>query len=303
MYDCIIIGAGPAGLSAAIYASRYKMKILVLSDILGGQISESREVENYPGTIKATGLEMMEEWKKHALAFGAEIKMSHVKEIKSEGKIFKVSAGNENYEAKAILLATGARHKDLEVPGEKELAGRGVSYCPTCDGFFFTGKTVAIVGGGNSAFRGAQLMVQYASKVYLIHRREDFRAEPVLVDIVKKEPKVEMVLNKTIKEIVGKEKVEKVILNDGKELLVDGVFIEIGKLPNVELAEELGVKLDREHIIVNTDQSTNVPGVFAAGDVTIASNMFRQVLTAAAEGAISSQSIFEYIRKHHGSKP
>ena len=299
MYEVIILGGGPAGLSAALYSSRYNMKVLLLTDLVGGIITQSIEVENYPGTEKATGMEMMQSWKKHAEKFGAEIKQEKVLEIFKEGSIFKVKTTKKIYEAKAVIIATGARHKYLGVAGEKEFAGKGVSQCPTCDGMFFKDKVVAVVGGGDSALRGAQVMLQYAEKLYVIHRRDEFRAEPIIVDKVRNNPKTELVLGRTVKEIKGEERVTAIVLDNDKEIKLDGVFIEVGSVPNTEIAEKLGVGLEDSLIKVNADQSTSVGGVYAAGDLTTSSNKFRQVITAAAEGAIAAESVFEYNNRVH----
>lgn len=298
MYDLIIIGGGPAGLSGAIYASRYNLKVVVLTELVGGQISESMEVENYPGTIKATGFQLMQQWQKHAESFGAEIVQDHVESISKVKNIFKVKTSGSEYESKALLFATGAHHKTLGVKGEAELQGRGVSYCPTCDGMFFKDKIVAVVGGGDAALRGVQVLLQFASKVYLIHRRNEFRAEPILVEKLKKDKKVEFLLERNVKEIKGTEKVSSIVLDNNKEVKLDGIFIEVGHEANISLIEKLGVKTEEGLVKTNADQSTNVPGLYAAGDVTTGSNKFRQVVTAASEGAIAAQSIFEYVKKN-----
>jgi len=297
MYDVIIVGGGPAGLGGAIYASRYNLNVLVVTELVGGQIALSSEIENYPGTIKNSGMKMMEEWKKHAEEFGTEVIQTTVKEITKENDVFKVATSKETYEAKTILYATGAHHRNIGVPGEDEFQSKGVSYCPTCDGMFFKDKTVAVVGGGDAALRGTQVMLQYAKKVYLIHRRDEFRGEPILVEKIKKDSKSELVLKRTVKEIKGENTVASIVLDNDQELEVDGIFIEIGSIPNTKLIETLGVELVEGLIKSNEDQSTSVSGLFAAGDVTSGSNKFRQVLTAASEGAIAAESIFGYIKK------
>lgn len=297
MYDVIIVGGGPAGLGSAIYASRYNLKVLIITELIGGQIALSSEIENYPGTIKESGMKMMEEWKKHAEEFGTKVIQTTVKEITKEGDVFKVTTSKETYEAKTLLYATGAHHKNIGVPGEDEFQSKGVSYCPTCDGMFFKDKTVAVVGGGDAALRGTQVMLQYAKKVYLIHRRDEFRGEPILIERIKKDPKSELVLKRTVKEIKGENTVNSIVLDNDQVIEVDGIFIEIGSIPNTELIKNLNVELVDGLIKSNEDQSTNIPGLFAAGDVTTGSNKFRQVLTAASEGAIAAESIFEYIKK------
>jgi len=299
-YDIIIIGGGPAGLSAAIYASRYNLKVIVISGFFGGQIAESIEVENYPGTERSSGRHMMDAWKKHASLFGAEFKQGMVTEISRADSCFKVKTSKEEFKSRCVLYATGAEHKKLGVKGEDDFYGRGVSYCPTCDGRFFKEKPVAIIGGGDAALRGAQVMTQIASKVYLIHRRDEFRAEPMLVDMIKRDPKIELLLKRNLKEIKGDKSVSSILLDDGKEIAVDAVFIEIGTTARIEVAEKLGVEIEDGLIKANPNQSTNIEGFYAAGDITNGSNKFRQVVTAASEGAIAAESIFEYIKdKQH----
>lgn len=302
MYDVLIVGGGPAGLSAAIYASRYNLKTLVLSPLFGGQITESIEVENYPGTEKATGIELMESWKKHAELFDAETKSEAVEsineEIDSDKKYFRIKTNKDKYLAKSVIYSAGANHRHLGIKGEKEFASKGVSYCPTCDGMFFMGKTVAVIGGGDAALRGVQVMIRYSDKIYLIHRRDEFRAEPILVDRIKKESKVEILTPHTVKEIKGDDTVTSIVLDNDSEIEVNGVFIEVGNIPATKLVENLNIDLDDTgYIKVNKDQSTNVEGFFAAGDVTTGSNKFRQVLTAASEGAIAADSVFKYVGK------
>lgn len=304
MYDVIIVGGGPAGIGAAIYASRYNLKVLMVSELIGGVITESIEVENYPGTEKATGIEMMDAWRKHAEKYDVEIKQEKVAEITineaGEGSAalpeFKVKTSKSAYQGKSILIATGACHKPLGVPGEKQLTGRGVSTCATCDGMFFKDKTVGVVGGGDAALRSAQVMLGIAKKVYLIHRRDQFRGEPILVEKIKKDPKLELVLKRTVKEFKGESVLKEAVLDNGEVLKLDGIFIEVGSIPNTGCAEKLGVELEDGLIKVNPDQSTNIKGVYAAGDITIGSNRFRQVLTAAAEGAVAADSIFKYLQ-------
>lgn len=296
-FDVIIIGAGPAGLSAAIYASRYNLKTLVISPIMGGQITESIEVENYPGTKKASGFEMMEEWKSHAETFGAKLVLESVSKIEKDDN-FIVSTYNNKYYSKAIICATGSSHKHLGVKGEKEFFGKGVSYCPTCDGMFFSGKTIAVIGGGDAALRGVQVMTKYSEKIFLIHRRNEFRAEPILVDKIKSNNKVEILTPFTVKEIIGDKTVEGLVLNDDKQIKVNGVFIEIGNEPVSSLIKNLNIELDESgYIKTKKDQSTNIDGFFAAGDVTTNSNKFRQVITAASEGAIAADSVFKHLNK------
>ena len=289
--DLIIIGAGPAGLSAAIYAARYKLNFTLFSKQFGGMITESDRVENWPGEKRINGLDLMNKFKEHALNLGTEIIEETVEKIEKTDFGFRV---NNNYESKTILIAQGTEKRKLNVEGEKEFLGRGVSYCATCDAAFFRDKIVAVVGGSDAALIAALLLSEYAKKVYIVYRREKFfRAEPVWIEQVGDNKKIEPVFNSNIKKIKGSDKVEKIVLDSGKELSVDGVFVEIGSTPNTEIAKQLNLNLDNGHIATDKFQRTSLPGVFAAGDVT--NNPLKQAVTAAAEGAIAANSAYEQV--------
>ncbi|HDD46346.1 MAG TPA: thioredoxin-disulfide reductase [Candidatus Aenigmarchaeota archaeon] len=302
-YDVLIIGAGAAGYVAGLYAARYNLKTLIIGKEPGGLTNEAYVVDNYPGFKEIPGSELMNKFKEHAESFGAKItSFVDVVEIKKAGNSFtaKTESG-EKISAKAIIFASGTKKRRLGVEGEERLMGRGVSYCATCDGPFFKDKVVAVVGGGNSAVTSAIMLTEYAKKVYLIHRRSEFRAVPVWVEKAKNNKKIELVLNATVQEILGKDTVEKIRIRQNgkdKELGVNGIFIEIGSVPNSDLARSIGVEVDeRGYIKVNMDMSTNVEGVYAAGDVTTGSNGFEQIITASAEGAIAAESVFNYIKR------
>lgn len=302
-YDVVIVGGGPAGLSAAIYASRNLLRTAVISKDFGGQVLDAHSVENYPGFVKVTGEELMRKFREHAEHFGAELVQATVQHIERDGEVFVVETDKGETRAPAVIYATGSTHRRLGVPGEEELAGRGVSYCAICDAALFRGKVVAVIGGGNTAFMDADLLTQHASKVYIVHRRREFRAEPTWVERLRKNPKVEFVTPYVVERIVGKDRVEKLIVKNREtgetdELPVDGVFIDVGMVPRTELAGRLGVELDeRGYIVVREDQSTNVPGFFAAGDVTTGMNGVHQIVTAAAEGAIAALSAYDYLKR------
>ncbi len=301
IYDLIIIGAGPAGLAASIYASRYKINHLVIGKEPGGQAVEAHKVENWPGTESISGFDLMQKMRSHAEKLGGEIIADSVSDVEKTENIWNVKAGAENYKAKYIILALGMEYKKLQIPGEEEFKGKGVSYCPTCDAAFFLGKTVAVVGGGNAAASAALLLAEYARKVYLIHRGDKLKVDPIFEDKIAASEKVEVIFSTNVKEIKGDKIVEKIILdrefNNSSELAVQGVFIEIGSEPGVELAKRIGVNVDEQSfIIVNADQSTNVPGIYAAGDVTTGSDKTRQILTAAAEGAIAAGSVYKKLQ-------
>lgn len=301
-YDLAIIGTGPAGLAASIYASRYKLNHLVFGAQLGGQMMEIYSLENYPGFIKTNGKELMSKFKEHVESFGVKIKSECVAGIsKKEDGSFELETSQGKYQTKAVILAMGAEYRKMNIAGEKEFLGKGVSYCATCDAMFFREKTVAVIGGGNSAAVVAIELTDYAKKVYLIHREAKMNAEPFWMEKIHANGKIEIIKETGVIEIKGQEKAEKIVLdktyNGQTTLAVDGVFIEVGTEPGVRLARKLGVETDEKNYIkVSVDMSTNVSGVYAAGDITTGSNGFRQVLTAAAEGAIAAASIYKTLK-------
>jgi len=301
-YDLIIIGAGPAGLSASIYASRYKLNHLVLGVSPGGQMGEIYEIENYPGFPSISGRELIEKFLEHSKKFGAEIRNESVVKIKkNETGLFEVETSFGIYQAQALIMAMGAVYRKMNIPGEKEYTGKGVSYCATCDAIFFKGKTVSVVGGGNSTVVVALELADFAKKVYLIHRGEKMSAEPAWLEKLNNLKNLEILKDNEVLEIKGKEKVKKIILtkpfNDKVSLSVDGVFIEVGTDPGVELAKKIGVETDEQNYIkVNADMSTNIAGIFGAGDITNGSNKFRQVLSACAEGALAAVGTYKMLK-------
>ncbi len=305
-YDVVIVGGGPAGLSAAIYAARSMLRTAVVSKDFGGQVLDAHVVENYPGFVSIRGSELMERFREHAEHFGAELVQAEVKRIRREGDFFVVETTAGTTRARAVVYAAGSRHRKLGVPGEKELEGRGVSYCAICDAALFKGKVVAVVGGGNTAFMDAELLTEHAAKVYIIHRRREFRAEPIIVERLKRNPKVEFVVPYVVERIEGREKVEQLVLRNrenGKEktLKVDGVFVDIGMEPQTDLLKDLGVELDEKgYVLTREDMSTNVPGLFAAGDVARGCGDVHQIVTAAAKGAIAALSAYRYIKEKVG---
>jgi len=300
-YDFIIVGGGPAGYSAAVYAARFRLKTLVIARNPGGTIINTHIVENWPGEKSLSGFELMEKLKAHVGHNGVEILMDSVDDISNEkgAKGFTLKTeGGKTYRAKAILIATGSAHRRLGVPGEKELAGRGVSYCATCDAAFFRDKVVAVVGGSDSAAKEALLLTEYAKKVFIIYRKEKIRAEPINAERVDKNKKIEIISNTKVTKVNGEMKLESVTLDKAykgsKEFPLDGLFIEIGYVPQSKLAEAHGVKLNKKgEIITGKHGCTNVDGVFAAGDVTDMG--FKQAITAAAQGASAAMSAYEYI--------
>ncbi len=302
-YDLIIIGSGPAGLTASIYASRYKLNHLVFGAVAGGQMTEIYKIENFPGFISISGQELIQKMTEQAKALGAVIKNESTAGINKLEKenLWEVESSGGKYKTRAIILAMGTERKRMNIPGEKEFLGKGVSYCATCDGMFFRNKVVSVIGGGNSAAAVAMEMATFASKIYLIHRGEKMMAEPFWMEKINAENKIELVKDSNVIEIRGTNKVERVILekpyNDHTYLKTDGVFIEIGSEPNVPIVQKIGVAMD-ENMYIKTapDQSTNLPGIYAAGDITTNSNKFRQVLTACAEGAIAADSVYRWLK-------
>lgn len=310
MYDLIIIGAGPAGMAASIYASRYKLNHLVIANQIGGMAVDAHEIRNYPGFKSISGKKLMEAFGSHVQNLGAEIRNEKVVEIKKElisaGKYFFeiTTSTNRKYRAKALILALGTKQRKLNIEGEDKFIGRGISYCAVCDAPFFKDKIVGVVGGSDSAATAALLLAEYAQKVFLIYRKEkiNLRCQPVLIDELEKNPKIEMIFKTNIIKIKGENKVEAIEIDtpyeNKNELKLDGLFIEIGSMPLVNLAQGIGVNLDEENYIqVDENFKTNVDGVFAAGDVTAGSAKFRQIITAASEGAIAAASVYEYLRK------
>lgn len=302
MVDVMIIGLGCAGYTAAIYCARYKLSTIIVGDKEGGTGMAAAEVGDWPGTEFITGPELMEKFKKHALSFDSVThKLARVEKIAKEGDGFTVVLqGGDRLTGRTIILTTGTKHRLLGAPGEKELAGKGVTYCATCDAFFFKGKDVAVIGGGDAAVEGAAIAAQVARTVYLIHRRKEFRAEPYWVDRVRARDNVRSVLGRQVVEILGEKKVTGVRLDQSWEgsdtIALDGVFIEIGADPDSALARDAGCALDeRGFVKVDNKMQTSVAGVFAAGDLTNASNYFAQFVTAAGEGGVAANSVFHYL--------
>ena len=301
IYDLIIIGAGPAGLGASIYASRYKLDHLVIGSEIGGQVTEAWEIENYAGFEKVSGKDLMTKFRKQTEDLGAEIIAGIVNNIDKTGELFDVyTADKKKYQAKSLILALGMKPRQMNVPGENKFIGKGVSYCATCDAMFFRGKDVVVIGGGDSAATAALHLTEFANKVYLMFKDKEVKFEPAWQEQIKKNTKIESICCSNITEIKGEQKVTGVLYEingEKKELAVQGIFIEVGTIPGIAIATELGVKTDEQsYIIVDQTQATNIEGVWASGDVTTGSNKFRQIITAVAEGAVAAGSIYKKLK-------
>ena len=299
MYDIGIIGGGTAGMTAAIYGQRAgKQTLIIEGGTFGGQITSSPNVENYPGIASVSGTEFSMNLLDQAVKLGAETVMEQVTGIREEGGVKVIETSGKEYQCRSIILATGVTHRHLGVPNEERLTGAGVSYCATCDGAFFRGSDVAVVGGGSTALQDAEFLSNYCRKVYLIHRREEFRGEEQIVSRLREKENVEFILSATVREIIGDTVVERLILNSkktGKEfkLEVSGVFIAVGQIPQNEIFADT-VKLDGNgFILAAEDCVTSHPGIFAAGDCR--TKEVRQLTTAAADGAVAALAACKYI--------
>ncbi|WP_129730025.1 thioredoxin-disulfide reductase [Ectobacillus funiculus] len=302
IYDVIIIGAGPAGMTAALYTSRANLSTLMIErGIPGGQMANTEEVENYPGYDHILGPELSNKMFEHAKKFGAEYGYGDVKEI-IDGKEYKtVVAGKKEYKARAVIITSGAEYKKIGVPGEKELGGRGVSYCAVCDGAFFKGRELVVVGGGDSAVEEGVYLTRFATKVTIVHRRDKLRAQKILQDRAFANDKISFVWNHTVKEIneaggkVGSLTLTDVNTGAEQEFKADGVFVYVGMLPLSKPFEALGITNQNGYIETNDRMETRVPGIFAAGDVR--EKALRQIVTATGDGSIAAQTAQHYIEE------
>ena len=300
IHDVIIIGAGPAGYTAALYAGRANLKVLCFEGWQpGGQLTTTTIVENFPGFRDGKdGKELMQEMRAQAERFGAKYITQDVTKVDFAARPFRVYAGNDLYQSKAVVIATGAKSRMLGIPSEQRLFAKGVSTCATCDGFFFREKTVAVIGGGDSAMEEAGFLTKYASKVYLIHRREGFRSSKIMLDRVQKNDKIEILTNKGVDEVLGDTKVTGLRLKDTQteetsELPLDGMFLAIGHIPSTQLFEGQ-IDMDEEKYILHKSHTmTNVDGVFAAGDCV--DHRYRQAITAAGDGCMAAIDVERWL--------
>lgn len=308
MYDLIIIGGGPGGLSAALYASRSKLKTLVIEGTIeGGQIAGTADVENYPGIIKIDGMELGQVMKEQSENFGAEFIYETVEKVDLEGTVKKVTAGDKVYESKTVIVATGAKPREMGVPGEKEFQGKGVSYCATCDAAFYQDLPVYVIGGGDSAVDEALFISKFASTVYIVHRRDELRASKNLQDRAMNTPNIKFIWDTVVEEVKGDKIVKELVLKNkktgevttissDKELF--GIFVFIGNVAQTELFKDV-LTLKDGYIVTNEEMETNIEGVYAIGDVR--SKKIRQVVTAASDGAIAAINAERYIAEKEGT--
>ena len=303
MYDLIILGAGPTGMAASIYTSRYKINHLVIGNIFGGSLFKAHKIENWPGKKSISGSDLVMEFYEHAKSLGAEIVEEEVVKINKDNGVFTVKTNmNKTYQSKAVLVALGTKHRKLNIPGEEEFLGKGVSYCAVCDGAFFKDKIAAVVGGSNSAAMAAEMLSEYASKVYVIYRKEQMRCEPVILERLEKNSKIEIIYNTNVTKVSGDKKVEFIEIDNkyksGNKIKLDGLFIEVGSVPFIDLAKKLGIEVDKNGcIVIEASGATNIKGVYAAGDITNGSNGLRQIVTAVSEGAIAATSIYKHLKE------
>lgn len=300
IYDVIIAGAGPAGLTAAVYTSRSNLSTLMIErGIPGGQMANTEDVENYPGFEHILGPDLSNKMFEHAKKFGAEYQYGDIQEIRDGDEYKTVVASDKEYKARAVIIATGAEYKKLGVPGEEELTGRGVSYCAVCDGAFFKERELVVVGGGDSAVEEGVYLTRFASKVTIVHRRDELRAQKILQQRAFDNDKIEFIWNHTVKEIKGEDgKVQSVILvntqtGEEQEFNTDGVFVYIGMLPLNDSFKHLNITNDEGYVVTNENMETSVPGIFAAGDIR--DKMLRQIVTATGDGSIAAESAQKYI--------
>ncbi|MBW2995333.1 FAD-dependent oxidoreductase [Candidatus Woesearchaeota archaeon] len=298
MYDLIIIGGGPAGLTAGIYAGRYKLNALVIAGILGGTALEAHMIENWPGFMFVKGPDLMHTMVDQVKNTGVEVKEVEATKLVKKDDFFEVYAGDSKFEAKKLILALGTKRRKLNLPNEDKYLGKGISYCVHCDGPMFKDKVVAVVGGANSAVMAALLLAEYANKVYLVYRREHLRCDPMYCERAEKNEKIEIIYNANVSEIQGKDFLKTVKLDNGAELKIDGFFVEIGGIPSISLANDIGIILDENnYIVVDGEQKTNIDGVFAAGDITNANANLKQITTAVGEGAVAAFSAYKSLKK------
>ncbi len=296
IYDLIVIGTGPAGINAAVYASRYRMNTLIFGELVGGMVADAYQICNFLTCYKIKGGELAKRMIEHAKEEGVKIVNEKVMSIRKNKDYFEIDASGKKYAARSIIIATGTEKKKLNLKNEDKLLGKGISYCATCDGPLYKNKVIGVVGGGDNALTSALMLTEYAKSVCIIYRKEKFyRAEPAWQEVIQKNKKIKCLFNSEVTELIGRDKLKAVKLKNKKVLKMDGLFIEIGAIPKNELALQLGLKLENGYIAVDKNQETSVKGIFAAGDIT--NNPLKQIITAASEGAIAAYSAYHFVKK------
>ncbi|TET59274.1 MAG: thioredoxin reductase [Promethearchaeota archaeon] len=295
-YDLIVLGGGPTAIGCAIYAARFAMDVLVVGKTFGGLIATTHIVENYPAITSISGQGLMDMFKDHMDSLSIPYISDQIRSIDKVDDYFELRSFFQKFKAYSICIATGSERRKLGIPGEEEFAGRGVSYCATCDGPFYKDKVVCVIGGSDSAAKEALFLAQNTKKVYIIYRGEDIRAEPINKKRVYENKKIEIIYKTNVVEIKGEGNVKSVVFDNDNEFLVDGVFVEIGSIPNSDLAKSVGVETNEKgEIKINRKSETNITGIFAAGDVADAP--FKQAITGVSEGVIAAYSAFDYVKE------
>lgn len=295
IYDSIIIGAGPAGLSAAIYLKRANIDVLVIEKgTFGGKVNYTAVIDNYLGAEKAFGPDLAFKFYNHAIENDVEIVSDDIINVTKKDQLFVIQSNDEEYLAKTIIVASGTTDKKLDLANANKFEHHGISYCAVCDGPLYKNKDVAVLGGGNSALEEALYLTNVTSKVYLIHRRNEFRGDKKVIEQIENNPKIILKLSLTIEELIGDKSLEQIKLNNGEVINVSALFPYIGQIPNTQFLSFTNLCNENGYIIVNNNMDTNVPGLFAAGDVT--NQKLKQVVTATSDGAIAATSVIEYLR-------
>ncbi|MEA1962623.1 MAG: thioredoxin-disulfide reductase [Patescibacteria group bacterium] len=300
MFDTIIIGAGPAGFTSGIYAARREMKTMIIAKEPGGQVALASKIENYPGFKSIGSYDLITKMQEQVKALGVKIKIDEVKKIeKQNDDSFVLHTTKEKYRGKTIIIAMGLSPRRLAIQGEDEFNGKGVSYCANCDGPFYKNKTVAVVGGGNAALDAAEVMSKIAKKVYLAHRREEFRGFEILLDKVAEKENIKFLLNTEVKEIIGKERVEKIKVYNNKtkkekKIKLDGVFVEVGRVAHTDFVADFVERDKKDQIIVGQNCETKTSGIFAAGDVVVGD--FKQITIAMGQATIAALAAYQYLQ-------
>ena len=303
--DVVVIGSGPAGLAAALYASRAQLNTLVITgNEIGGQLSLTMDIENYPGFSEGSAAKLIQDMQDQAKRFGAQIEMAYVTEVDLSERPFRIKTYGSEIEAQALIVATGSSPRKLEIPGEREYVGKGVSYCATCDGFFFMDKEIVVVGGGDAAVEEAIFLTRFATRVHIIHRRDQLRAGPIIRERASANPKINFIWNTVVTQILGDEKgvyavtLRNVRTEDRAEFKTDGAFIFVGHLPNTDLFRGKLAMDEKGYLLADKRQHTNVEGVFAAGDVQ--DHVYRQAVTAAGTGAAAAIEAERFLAEKAG---